>query len=219
MNSPIQLTAVILDLFGTLVPAPDSHERERAVREIAAALDVSERSADRALKESWRSWRDGTLRTTTAIAEHLAAVCGAPVAHVPRVESTLRRLAPTRLHTDTTVPECMADLRRAGLRLGLLSDADPDVVEAWDDSMLVAQFDAVQADSSVAQPRESPLIRRPADRRAFAVCTVRIMLAIRGKLERALLRDIALVWLAVGVIGVSYGAIAVAGGFRCGCRW
>ncbi|MCX4749425.1 AzlC family ABC transporter permease [Kitasatospora sp. NBC_01287] len=34
-----------------------------------------------------------------------------------------------------------------------------------------------------------------------------------GVLDRALLRDIALVCLAVGVIGVSYGAIAVAGGF------
>lgn len=37
--------------------------------------------------------------------------------------------------------ESLEALRRSGLRLGLLSDAAPDVAEAWDRSVLAPQFD------------------------------------------------------------------------------
>ncbi|KJS53421.1 hypothetical protein VM98_25400 [Streptomyces rubellomurinus subsp. indigoferus] len=63
-------TAVVLDLFGTLIPAPDCRERDRAVREIAAALRVPGPLAGQALEESWRARHDGTLRTTGEIADH-----------------------------------------------------------------------------------------------------------------------------------------------------
>ncbi|MDH6580318.1 HAD family hydrolase [Kitasatospora sp. MAP5-34] len=134
-------TAVVLDLFGTLVPAPDSRERAQAVREIATALRVSDPLADQALGGSWQARHDGTLRTTGEIAAHLAELCGAPAGYVPRMESALRRLAPQRLRPDASVLESLEALRRSGLRLGLLSDAAPDVAEAWDRSVLAAQFD------------------------------------------------------------------------------
>lgn len=133
--------AVVLDLFGTLVPAPDSRERAQAVREIAAALRVPGPLADRALGGSWQARHDGTLRTTGEVAAHLAELCGASSGYVPRVESALRRLAPQRLHPDTSVLKSLATLRRSGLRLGLLSDAAPDVAEAWGRSVLAARFD------------------------------------------------------------------------------
>lgn len=133
--------AVVLDLFGTLVPAPDSRERAQAVREVAAALRVPDLLADRALGESWQARHDGTLRTTGEVAAHLAELCGAPAGYVSRVESALRGLAPQRLHPDTSVLETLAALRQSGLRLALLSDAAPDVAEAWGRSVLAARFD------------------------------------------------------------------------------
>jgi putative hydrolase of the HAD superfamily len=133
--------AVVLDLFGTLVPAPDSRERAQAVRKIATTLRVPDQVADEALGVSWRARHDGTLRTTGEVAAHLAELSGAPGGYAPGLESTLRRLAPQRLHPDTSVLESLAALRRSGLRLGLLSDASPDIAEAWGRSVLALRFD------------------------------------------------------------------------------
>lgn len=136
-----QPTAVILDLFGTLVAAPDNLERSHAVRRIAAELHVPDHVADQALGGSWQARHDGTLSTPTEIAVHLAERCGAPAEYVPAVESVLRQLAPLRLRADPSVLKSLHTLRRCGIRLALLSDAAPDIAEAWHHSELSEQFD------------------------------------------------------------------------------
>ncbi|MGF1426580.1 HAD family hydrolase [Kitasatospora sp. LaBMicrA B282] len=134
-------TAVILDLFGTLVPAPDDRERSHAARRIAAELHVPDHIADQVIGGSWQTRHDGTLRTPTEIAAHLAERCGAPAEYVPQVESVLRQLAPRRLRAEPSVLESLLTLRRSGIRLALLSDAAPDIAEAWHHSELSEQFD------------------------------------------------------------------------------
>lgn len=141
MDRSPQLTALVLDLFGTLVPAPDAQERALAAREIASAMGVREGLVQIALRESWLARHDGTLHTTGAVAARLTTACGAPDGGAPRVEAVLRKLAPRWLQADDTVVECLASLRRSGLKLGLLSDAAPDIAEAWSRSPIAAHFD------------------------------------------------------------------------------
>lgn len=140
MDSPPQFTALVLDLFGTLVPAPSTRERALAVHEMASAMKVPENLVKVALKDSWLPRHDGTLRTTGEVAARLTATCGAPRGRAPHVEAVLRKLAPGRLQADTTVLQCLAKLRRSGLKLCLLSDAAPDIAEAWSRSALSSHF-------------------------------------------------------------------------------
>lgn len=133
--------AVVLDLFGTLVAAPDVTERAAAVVELSSALGVARETVDAALSRSWRVRHDGELRSGAAVAEYLVERCGASADRVASAASVLRRLAATRLGADESVCRALAELRRSGLRLALLSDASPDIAEAWNASDLASYFE------------------------------------------------------------------------------
>ncbi|MFJ8853642.1 HAD family hydrolase [Streptomyces sp. NPDC102437] len=136
-------TAVILDLFGTLVAAPSAVERSAAAAEFAAVMRVSAEVVESALSGSWRARHDGQLRSTTEVAIHLAARCNASTACTDELEALLARLAHHRLRTDETLLHALDELRDRGVRLGLLSDASPDIAEVWRRSELAPHFDAV----------------------------------------------------------------------------
>ncbi|MEU9001153.1 HAD family hydrolase [Streptomyces sp. NPDC048551] len=131
----------MLDLFGTLVAAPDTTERAAAVVELSSALHVARETVGVALSRSWRVRHDGELRSGAAVAAYLAERCGASADHVAGAASVLRRLAATRLDADESVCRALAELRSSGLRLALLSDASPDIAESWSASALAPYFE------------------------------------------------------------------------------
>lgn len=132
--------AVIFDLFGTLVPAPSDAERSSAVREFAAAMEVGAGIVASVLGASWRVRHDGRLSSVEKVAAYLVSRCGAAESHVNDVETTLRRLALARLRADRSVFLVLDTLRRAGVRLALLSDASPEIAECWGRTPLASYF-------------------------------------------------------------------------------
>ncbi|MFI8105336.1 HAD family hydrolase [Streptomyces sp. NPDC086023] len=133
--------ALVLDLFGTLVAAPDIAERSVAVAELASALGVTAGAVEAELSASWRVRHDGELRSAAAVAGHLVERCSASADRTARAASVLRRLATARLRPDESVCRALAELQRSGLRLALLSDASPDIAECWSESALASYFE------------------------------------------------------------------------------
>ncbi|MER8089523.1 HAD family hydrolase [Streptomyces sp. NPDC094048] len=134
---------MILDLFGTLVAAPVSSERSAAAAQLAWSMRVPMAVAETVLSGSWQPRHDGRLRSSTAVATHLIERCGASAACTNEVEAVLARLAHHRLQADRTLLRVLNELRQGGIRLAVLSDASPDIAEAWDRSELAPYFDAV----------------------------------------------------------------------------
>lgn len=60
---------------------------------------------------------------------------------IEAAEERQRRFDHALLSVETEVLECLADLNKAGLRLGLLSNASTDEVRAWPDSPLAPFFE------------------------------------------------------------------------------
>lgn len=113
-------TAVILDLFGTLVSAPDSSERSAAAAQLAWAMRLPMAIAEAALCGSWQPRHDGQLRSSTAVATHLIERCGASAACTNEVEAVLARMAHQRLQADRTLLQALKELRQGGIRLAVL---------------------------------------------------------------------------------------------------
>lgn len=134
--------AVIFDLFGTLVAAPSLGERSAAARRFAEDLRVSPAVAESALTGSWRPRHDGQLKSTAEVAAHLAVCCDVLTPRANDLERSLARLAGARLQPDTTLLHALGELRHGGAKLAVLSDASPDIAEAWSQSDLAPYFDA-----------------------------------------------------------------------------
>lgn len=148
--------AVILDLFGTLVGAPTTVERSAAANQFAEVLGVSSAIADSALSSSWRARHDGQLRSTAEVAAHLVARCNAPASRVDELERLLTQLAHDRLQADATLLHALQGLRHSGVMLAVLSDASPDVAEAWSRSELAPYFDAAVFSCRVGAVKPAP---------------------------------------------------------------
>lgn len=136
-------TAVLLDLFGTLVAAPNAAERRAAAAQFAGILCVPPSVVESALTDSWQARHDGQLISTTEVAAHLVTRCKASAARVDELQILLARLAHVRLRADATLLQALERLRRSGARLAVLSDASPDIAEAWSRSDLAPYFDTV----------------------------------------------------------------------------
>ncbi|MFJ3939154.1 HAD family hydrolase [Streptomyces parvus] len=149
-------TAVILDLFGTLVAAPSAVERSVAATRFAGTMRVSPAVAESALSDSWRARHDGQLRSTTEVAAHLVARCDAPASHMDKVEQLLAELARDRLQADASLLRVLEELRHGGVRLAVLSDASPDIAEAWSHSDLAPHFDAAVFSCRVGAVKPAP---------------------------------------------------------------
>lgn len=135
--------AVILDLFGTLVVAPSVVERRAAAAQFAAILRVTPAVAESVLSDSWQARHDGQLSSTTEVAAHLVNHCNGSAACEEELEMLLARLAHVRLQADATLLRALEQLRHGDARLAILSDASPDIGEAWSRSNLAPYFDAV----------------------------------------------------------------------------
>lgn len=133
-------TAVIFDLFGTLVAAPSEAERSAAARAIADAVGATEESVESYLQNSWLVRHDGTLPNVSALAAHLQACVGQqrPTA---AVVDMLKQLAARRMEPDRSVTDTLSRLREAGLKIGLISDASAEIAEAWPKSSLAPFVD------------------------------------------------------------------------------
>ncbi len=132
------MEAVVLDLFGTLVPAPTPRERTEAASRLAGVLDCPTATVETYLASTWQVRHDGALPTLSALAAHLArSVQEMDAAHRP-VADELRSLGQARLRPDPAVTDTLRSLHRTGLSLGVLSDGSAEIAAAWPNSPLAA---------------------------------------------------------------------------------
>ncbi|GAA1429339.1 hypothetical protein GCM10009601_44390 [Streptomyces thermospinosisporus] len=134
---------MVLDLFGTLVAAPSAVERKAAAAQFAEVMGVSPSVAEAVLSDSWQARHDGQLASATEVAAYLVARCNATAGRVGELEMLMARLAAVRLQADATLLRALEQLQHGGARLAILSDASPDIAEAWNRSELAPHFDAV----------------------------------------------------------------------------
>jgi putative hydrolase of the HAD superfamily len=143
------MNAVVLDLFGTLVAAPTPTERSRAAMRLARVIGCEPAAVERYFLVSWRARHDGTLPDAPALAEHLLNAVNGPTSTLGLVIDELCVLSRPRLVPETSVLATLRTLQRTGYRLGVLSDASPDIAAAWPSSPLAPVVDTVAFSCSV----------------------------------------------------------------------
>jgi putative hydrolase of the HAD superfamily len=155
-------SAVVLDLFGTLVAAPSAAERTAAATQFARILRVGTAVVDAALTNSWPVRHDGRLRSTVEVAAHLVACCGASPSRAGELAQLMAGLARVRLQADASLLPALEDLRSGGVRLVLPSDASADIAEAWARSDLAPYFDAAVFSCLAGAVKPAPQLFRAA---------------------------------------------------------
>jgi putative hydrolase of the HAD superfamily len=144
------IAAVVFDLWETLVdwPREGSAELRRA---LAERIGVSEDEVGQRMHENYIAAETGplaaVLRTVglaeVHIEEHIAA----------RLSVTRRALVPREGAVET-----LAELRRRGLRVGLISMCSEDVPTAWPESVFAGLFDTETFSASCGLTKPEPEI-------------------------------------------------------------
>jgi putative hydrolase of the HAD superfamily len=153
---PIQLRAVVLDLFGTLVDAPTRHDRHHAACAIAAITEVDPHTAEETLISTWRIRHDGRLPSLDDLAGYLAQCLTGSAQARTNLARLLCVQATNRLRPDRSVVAALQCLRDHGLRIGVLSDASADVASAWPASALARLVDGAVFSCTAHAVKPSP---------------------------------------------------------------
>jgi putative hydrolase of the HAD superfamily len=146
----MRVRAVVFDLWETLVGWPAA-EAEVLRRTLADRIGVSHDEVDRRMQEHYIASQTGPLATVYRtlglpeydVEEYIAA----------RVDFARRALRPR-----DGVVETLAELRRRGLRVGLISMCSEDVPAAWPETELAGLFDAETFSASCGLIKPEPAI-------------------------------------------------------------
>ena len=155
----MKITAVIFDLFGTIV---DGFAASSAgyQEQFAAALGVP-------LVELSRHWRQltdrrtlGEFQTVEASIQHLCGLLGTSVSPKQMMEAVAIRLRLTR-HALTPKPDAIATvgrLRANGFKLGLLSNCSIEIPIVWPETEFAELFHAAVFSSQERIKKPAPKI-------------------------------------------------------------
>ena len=143
--------AVVFDLFETLV----DYDEQTSIEFSAAVADLLGRDHD----EFHTVWRAGRpARDTGSLREYLASIeiVGDPAERLVELRraSSLGLLAKPRLG----VLETIAELRRRGLRVGLITVCSEDVVDIWEETPFAGVFDSLVYSCSCGYRKPDPRI-------------------------------------------------------------
>jgi putative hydrolase of the HAD superfamily len=143
--------AVVFDLFETLIDYDEQTSRDFS----AAAADLLGRDRE----EFHTVWRAGRpARDSGPLLDYLASigVVGEPAGEVVELRrvSSLGLLAKPRPGAIETIGE----LRRRGLRVGLITVCSEDVVDIWEESPFAGVFDSVICSCSCGYLKPDPRI-------------------------------------------------------------
>ncbi|WP_158289395.1 HAD family hydrolase [Paenibacillus flagellatus] len=155
--------AVLFDLFETLISeyADGVRKVDRANRSDAARLGLEHD----AYRREWGARREG--RMTGAFPDYFAVMRdilhsqnAAPDETVLQAmyEERLREKAAAFRGNDPEVVDMLRELKRAGLRLGLVSNCTEEEVRAWENSELAEWFDDVVFSYRVGCAKPDPAI-------------------------------------------------------------
>ncbi len=162
------MRAVVFDLFGTLTDPAAEVARESVVAATADALGVDRAVFWAAMSTSFADRITGRWGGTTQTLASLSAACGAP--GTPDALTTAVRIHLAGVERLRAPREgalgVLAELRRRGFRIGLVSDCSSEVAEGWAASPYADLIDA-----RVLSYEEQ--CRKP-DARLYAAVTARL---------------------------------------------
>ncbi len=140
----MKFTAVIFDLFGTLVDDFSRHRYDGVYRQMANAVEAP---LDEFRQAFGQSLRDRSVGVFDTIEDNIAHVCAqlgltpspaaVQVAAAHRYAFIRSTITPRQDVLDT-----LARLKQTGLNLGLISNCGPDVPQLWPEIALSAHIDA-----------------------------------------------------------------------------
>jgi putative hydrolase of the HAD superfamily len=142
--------AVIFDLWDTLVEWPVD-EAERLREQVVAQSGIGAEELGRRWRASYRASQTGPLSDFYLTVGVAREQVGAQVA--AHHEFTRRVLRPRPGAT-----AALAELRRRGLKLAVLSNCSEDVPAAWPDTELAGLFDAETFSAQCGQAKPEPEI-------------------------------------------------------------
>lgn len=144
MPAARELRGVLLDLFGTLVPSSPLASRSTHLREMGRLLGVDPVTFERDWASSFRDRILGRLGPVEATIRALAGRQGVEPSEASVQKALEVRFAFTRSQLDACGPVLpgLDDLRRAGLRLVVVSDTSGEVPRLWPESPLASRFSA-----------------------------------------------------------------------------
>lgn len=140
---PSQFEAILIDLWGTLLPGADDGERRRNLEEMAQVLDVNPSAFVSRWTDSIGERCLGSLGSLEQTIEHLAVALGArPSPNAVREALEIRMGFQRVLHNQAgpCLPALDA-LRAAGFRLAIVSDSSEETVRLWPESHLSPRFE------------------------------------------------------------------------------
>jgi len=151
----VKYRAVIFDLWQTLVPW-NVDEANRFYDAMAEAVGVE---SDR-FREAWLAGRPS--RETGPIADHLHGLFGelGVDGDVDELLGLRREWTKRALVPRPDALETLAELRRRGHRLGLISVCSQDVPEVWDETPLAGALDETVFSCDVGVSKPDPRIYR-----------------------------------------------------------
>jgi putative hydrolase of the HAD superfamily len=130
----MRYSAVIFDLFGTLVYSFSIEEHRRALSDMAAALSIPERDFARMWSKTYHKRSRGAFPSIEANIEHICRSLKVEVspakieaAAVMRTELTRRALTPRPDAVKT-----LSTLKASGRKIGLISNCSPETPSLWE---------------------------------------------------------------------------------------
>ncbi len=144
------MRAVIFDLWDTLVEWPAA-EAALLQQRIAALVGVSEDEFGRRWADSYRPSQTGSLAAAYV-------GLGLPGEHVEAEVEARHAFARRVLRPRAGATEVLAELRRRGIRLGLISVCSEEVPSAWPQTELAGLFDAETFSSDCGLMKPEPEI-------------------------------------------------------------
>lgn len=150
--------AVVFDFYGTLTDPSRENRRRAVIDSTAAALGVDAMSYWAATSDSFDRRCRGELGDTRATLRELARCCGRAVD-----EPTLDRAVAIHLRSyrELTAPHpravaVLGGLRRAGCRIGVLTDCSSELPEIWPETLWPSHVDAVTFSAVVGHRKPDP---------------------------------------------------------------
>ena len=151
---------VLFDLFGTLVAPLTQAIRDEVSVLMAGDLGVAGAQFAAAFKASYQDRCLGRLGDVEQTLYELAARCGGQPRPAQLGRAAGRRLAITRefLASDPDTLATLSELKRRGLRLGLVSDCSLETPTEWPGSPLSPYFDCAAFSCLLAVRKPDPRI-------------------------------------------------------------
>jgi putative hydrolase of the HAD superfamily len=157
--------AILLDLYGTLIPAGTRAARRANLRAMAEVLGVDPEPFAAAWLGGFDPRTRGQWGNLEATVAHVAQLQGAtpePERVRRAVQLSLEFFRPRFAEPHASTLRALDRLRAAGFRLALVSDASEESPRLWSDSPLRARFDAAVFSCEMGVRKPDPRMYRTA---------------------------------------------------------